>query len=81
MNTSSLASHWYLHIPSLIMVAMIYLLLLRGVVAIALGWNSEHSMARTLAIVTLPPRRSTAAPDRRPRAARTGRRMRENRPA
>lgn len=55
MNTSSLASHWYLHIPSLIMVAMIYLLLLRGVVAIALGWNSEHSMARTLAIVTLPP--------------------------
>lgn len=54
MNTSSLASHWYLHIPSLVLVAMIYLLLLRGLVGFALGWNSDHSLARTLAIVTFP---------------------------
>lgn len=54
MNTSSFVTHWYLHIPSIAVVAMIYLLVLRGVVGLALGWESSHSMARTLAIVTLP---------------------------
>lgn len=54
MNTSSLATHWYLHIPSLLLVAMIYLLLLRGLVGMVLGWNSLNPLARVLAALSMP---------------------------
>jgi len=54
MSTSSLATHWYLHIPSLLLVAMIYLLVLRGLVGLALGWTSANPIARVLAAVTMP---------------------------
>jgi hypothetical protein len=54
MSTSSFATHWYLHIPSLLLVAMIYLLIMRGAVALALGWSSTNPFARALAAVTLP---------------------------
>jgi len=54
MNTSSLATHWYLHIPSLAVIAMIYLVILRGLMAMALGWDSRNLLARALAAVTYP---------------------------
>lgn len=54
MNTSSFATYWYLHVPSLMLVAMIYLLLARGLVALALGWESSNPLARTLSGITHP---------------------------
>lgn len=54
MNTSSLASHWYLHVPSLIVVAMVYLIVLRTLVAVVAGWDSRNVFARILAGVTFP---------------------------
>lgn len=54
MSTSSFATYWYLHIPSLLLVAMIYLLALRGAVAVAFGWNSPNPLARVLSAVTWP---------------------------
>ncbi len=54
MNTSSFATYWYLHVPSLVLVALIYLLLARGVVALALGWNSSNPLARVLGGITHP---------------------------
>jgi ABC-type xylose transport system permease subunit len=54
MNTSSLVSHWYLHVPSLVLVALIYLLALRGMVGMLLGWESANPLSRALAVVTHP---------------------------
>lgn len=55
MISNSLADYWYLHIPSLVLVAMIYLLILRGVAALAFGWDSTNPVARLLAALTMPP--------------------------
>lgn len=54
MNTSSFAAYWYLHVPSLVLVAMIYLLAARGLVALVLGWDSRNPLAMALGGMTRP---------------------------
>lgn len=54
MNTSSFATHWHLHIPSLVLVAMIYLVVLRGVLGLLLGWDHRNVVARSVAAITYP---------------------------
>lgn len=54
MNTGSFSALWYLHVPSLVLVALIYLLLARGALAAVLGWESRNILARLVAAPTAP---------------------------
>lgn len=46
--------YWYLHGPSLLLVAMIYLLLARALLAAAAGWSAQGMAARLLQGLTDP---------------------------
>lgn len=54
MTSSSFAAYWYLHVPSLVVVAMIYLIVMRVLLATAMGWDSRNLVARVFAIITFP---------------------------
>lgn len=51
---ASLSAYWYLHAPSLVLAALIYLLILRGAVGIAFGWQLTSLPGRVLCRVTDP---------------------------
>ena len=52
MPSADLVTHWYLHLPSLVLVLFIYLLL--GRLIISLFLRGDHSVLRVLAGVTDP---------------------------
>ena len=52
MPSASFLSHWYLHVPSLLLAALIYLLLGRLVLAALL--SADNPVMRVLAAVTNP---------------------------
>ena len=45
---------WYFHVPSLLLVALIYLLGVRALAALAFGWESQAFALRLLQAVTNP---------------------------
>jgi hypothetical protein len=51
---ASFSAYWYLHAPSLVLVALIYLLIARGLLAIAFGWQLSSLPGRILCAVTNP---------------------------
>lgn len=54
MNASGFTALWYLHVPSLLLVALIYLLIARGLVAAVFGWDSRNVLARLVSLPTRP---------------------------
>ncbi|MDX2202130.1 MAG: hypothetical protein NW223_05230 [Hyphomicrobiaceae bacterium] len=50
----SFSTYWYLHVPSLVLAALIYLLVLRGLVAAVFGWQPASLPGRILARTTDP---------------------------
>jgi hypothetical protein len=51
---ASFSAFWYLHAPSLVLAGLIYLLIVRGLVAIAFGWDLSSLPGRILCAVTNP---------------------------
>jgi hypothetical protein len=49
---ASLVTHWYLHLPSLVLAALIYLVLARLLLSFVL--SAENGVMRVLAAITLP---------------------------
>ncbi len=58
---ASFSAYWYLHVPSLLVAALIYLLLLRGLLAPLFGWQPPTLAGRALAAVTDPMLRFASA--------------------
>lgn len=52
MPSSSLFAYWYLHLPSLLLAALIYLLI--GRLVLSLFLRAENAAMRVLAVVTDP---------------------------
>lgn len=51
-SAASLVTHWYLHLPSLLLAAFIYLVLARLLLSFVLG--AKNGVMRVLAAITLP---------------------------
>jgi hypothetical protein len=51
-STSALVTHWYLHLPSLLLAAFIYLVLARLLLSFVLG--AGNAVMRVLATITHP---------------------------
>jgi uncharacterized protein YggT (Ycf19 family) len=52
--SQSLITHWYFHIPNLIMAALIYMLIGRYVLSLIFGWTSDNVIVRVISAVTDP---------------------------
>lgn len=52
--SAAFAAYWYLHVPSLLLVALIYLLGLRALIAVVAGWQPAGVPARVLQRATDP---------------------------
>lgn len=50
--SANFLAHWYLHVPDLIVVALIYLMIVRTALAMIVGWESANPVARALAFFT-----------------------------
>jgi uncharacterized protein YggT (Ycf19 family) len=52
--SQSFITHWYFHVPNLILVALIYALIGRCVLSLIFGWHSDRAIMRIFNRITDP---------------------------